>query len=155
MCDDSTSQCSAPIKVIIDNSYTERCKNKIYKGYHCKDHYDKAVELYKNYKKICDIAYKLYPENVKTNSESIREDIQYLFKCHSWYVKAYNARMEHKNYAFTPEQSNIGHEYQFEWIDNKLNICDTKLKNLYNMIIEKEKVENDNVSVDSNVSILK
>lgn len=148
MCDDSTSQCCAPIKVITDNSYTERCKNKIYKGYHCKDHYDKAVQLYKNYKDICNKAYKLYPENVQTNTENIREDIQYLFKCHSWYVKAYNARMEHKNYAFTPENSNQGHEYQFEWIENKLNICDTKLKNLYNRIMIEEK-ENKNKEIKS------
>jgi len=134
MCDEKDIQCCAPINPITDYSYSARCENKIYKGYHCQVHFDKANELYKTYKDICKVAYQFHPEQVMTNVnnlETIRENIKYLFKCHVWYEKAYESRSEHKNYAFTPEKSDEGHNYQFEWIQGKIDISNEKLKLLY------------------------
>ena len=34
--------------------------------------------------------------------------------------KAYNARMEHRKYAFVPECYDEGHDYQFVFIKNKI-----------------------------------
>ena len=114
------------------DNFITRCPNEIMKGYHCESHFAKANELYKKYKKTCNTAYKLHPEKINTNEvSSIQDSIQYLFKCHVWYVNAYKDRMEHRNYAFTPDTSNYGHNKQFEIIQNKLDICNDKLQELF------------------------
>src|SRR5579872_2882101 len=147
MCDkncDTFKQCCAPIEPIknfplIENKNVqfERCPNKIYKGYHCEDHFKKANELYKQYKKTCKIAYKLHPEKVNitiNDIPTIQENIKYLFKCYIWYKNAYENRMKHRNYAFTPETSDYGHNKQFILIQDKINICNDRLELLYDKL---------------------
>jgi hypothetical protein len=133
-------QCCAPLEPIQDFNTTQvivRCPNKIFKGYHCEGHFKKANELYKQYKKVCNTAYKLQPEKVNIGSNDvniIQENIKHLFKCHVWYVNAYKSRFEHRNYAFTPETSNYGHNKQFDIIQSKLEMCNEKLKILYDKL---------------------
>src|SRR5690348_8863824 len=96
----TSDQCCAPTEPIKDyplpardinynlNTEIKRCENKIFKGYHCKVHFEKANKLYKRYKKTCNIAYKLHPEKINTtDSSSISDKIKYLFKCYTFYVK--------------------------------------------------------------------
>lgn len=138
MCDDNCiQQCNAPVVPINLTDKIVRCQNVIYKQYHCKDHYDKANKLYQLYKKKCDEAKKLHPENINTNTNDltiIQNNIKYLFKCYNKYIDAYKSRIEHRNYAFTPETSDYGHNKQIDIILEKINLCTDKLQILYDKI---------------------
>jgi hypothetical protein len=145
MCD--VRQCCAPTQI---NSNI-RCINQTTNTseHHCAEHYTYAIELYKKYKHICNVAYKLYPTKEIKN---IDKRIEYLNYCHDWFVTAYNARLEHRNYAFVPECFDSGHNFQFEIIQDKINICNTLLYDIYNNMKQDNSkdnnLESDNKTID-------
>ena len=110
-------------------SDNKRCTNEVIKdSNHCRVHYDNAIKLYKNYKKICDVAYNFDLNMIICD---VKEHINYILKCYVWLNKAFDARMKHRNYAFVPECYDDGHDKQFEIIQNKLKYCEDKLMSLY------------------------
>jgi hypothetical protein len=107
------------------NELNQRCKNETFKqSKHCVDHYQIALQLYLNYKKMCNIANGL---NIDEKIENRRKKIAHLKKCHHWLVKAYNARLEHRNYAFAPECHDFGHNLQFQITQEKIDKCREEL----------------------------
>jgi hypothetical protein len=110
----------------------KRCTNQTINSQklHCKDHYDKAVVLYNQYKKVCDLAYKM-DINKEKSMNNINEKINYLNLCYRWYIKAYEARLKHRDYAFTPENQDFGHNLQFKIIQDKIDACEKRLAELY------------------------
>lgn len=109
----------------------KRCSNSVYHdSNHCKTHYPKAIKLYKEYKKICNVAYDLDIDQEK--GPDIEKDIRYYLKCYIWLNRAFDARMKHRKYAFVPECYDYGHDKQFDIIQEKLNKCELVLSNLYN-----------------------
>ena len=142
------NQCCSPT---INN---KRCVNQVFKSSrHCKTHYPYANKLYMKYKKICDVAYNLnintvdhnkkYNTNNNTNTNAnisrkkvvdvedfkkiIMEKHDYFTHCYVWLNKAFTARLQHRKYAFVPECYDDGHNYQFEMLQDKINLCETKL----------------------------
>ena len=106
----------------------KRCTNQVYKSSkHCTDHYQYALELYLKYKKLCNMANKL---DIYKPGESRRKKIAHLRQCHKLLVKAYNARLIHRNYAFAPECYDFGHNLQFQIIQEKIDKCKNELINL-------------------------
>ena len=106
-----------------------RCLNIIIKASnHCALHYRKAIKLYKNYKKICNIAYNLDINKEIPNLENKRK---YLINCYVWLNKAFDARLKHRMYAFVPECYDEGHDLQFTIIKKKIKTCESQLSNLY------------------------
>ncbi len=142
----------------------KRCTNKTINSQklHCAEHYDKAVVLYNQYKKICDLAYKMDINREKTMN-TISEKINYLNLCYRWYIKAYDARLKHRDYAFTPENQDFGHNLQFKIIQDKIDDCEKRLAELYHEHIkftsekssesqeedEESEIETDEVGTDT------
>src|SRR5438876_10338455 len=117
------NQCCA---ITLDN---KRCQNLVIKSSkHCSSHYNNALKLYKNYKKICDVAYNL---DVDKHINDPNEKAKYLLKYYVLMNKAYDARMKHRKYAFVPECYDLGHDKQFKLINDKINLCEEKLYELY------------------------
>lgn len=117
MCD-IVSKCTAV------SDLGSRCVNPaMLNSNHCDQHHLIAKKLYLKYKKICDIAYRYDIQN--------SSNILGLMKCYSNLNKAFDARMAHRKYAFVPECHDIGHDYQFELIQNKIKLCEEKLAILY------------------------
>jgi hypothetical protein len=114
-------QCKAPSLI---NSFT-RCFKSICpeSNHHCKEHHPKAHKLYTEYKRVCEIAYSYDPNKLDT--------IKDLMKCYGWLTLAYQSRMKHRNYAFTPSDYDSGHNYQFEMIQKNIDICIEKLQEKY------------------------
>lgn len=122
-------------------SGNKRCENIVIEHTnHCQTHYGPAIKMYKKYKKICDVAYKL---DLNKSFKTILENINYLVDCYKWYNLAFNARMEHRKYAFVPECYDEGHDYQFVFIKNKILECEKLLCEM-NIANERKKVLNDN-----------
>lgn len=117
MCD-IVSKCTA----VSDSG--SRCGNPVMlNSNHCAQHHLIAKKLYLKYKKICEIAYRYDIQN--------SSNILGLMKCYANLNKAFDARMAHRRYAFVPECHDIGHDYQFELIQNKIKLCEEKLAILY------------------------
>jgi len=115
------NQCCA-----LDNNI--RCtKSVIGHSNHCTDHCAPAKKLYKKYKKICDIAYKL---DLTKNYSNIEDNIKYILECYKMFNIAYDARMAHRKYAFVPECYDDGHDYQFIFIKKKILECEKILGEL-------------------------
>jgi hypothetical protein len=122
-------------------SNNKRCENYVIEHTnHCQMHYGPSIKLYKKYKKICDVAYKL---DLNKKFKTIYENINYLMDCYRWFNLAFNARMEHRKYAFVPECYDDGHDYQFVFIKNKILECEKLLCEL-NIANERQKVINNN-----------
>jgi hypothetical protein len=122
-------------------SNNRRCENYVIEHTnHCQIHYGPAIKLYKTYKKICDVAYKL---DLNKQFKTMPENINYLMDCYRWFNKAFNARMEHRKFAFVPECYDAGHDYQFVFIKNKILECEKLLCEL-NLAYERKKVTEQN-----------
>jgi hypothetical protein len=118
-----------------------RCENNtIDHTNHCEIHYISAIKLYKKYKKICEVAYSL---DLHKSFTTITENIKYLMDCYKWFNMAFNARMEHRKYAFVPECYDEGHDYQFVFIKNKILECEKLLCEM-NIANERQKMMNNN-----------
>jgi len=131
------TQCCAPAH----NNH--RCKNDIYKSFHCKDHFPTANKLYTKYKQICDVAYELDPKI----GGNIQNKIKHAMKCYVWQNRAYNARMEHRKYAFVPECYNKGHDYQFTMLKDRIKETEQLLIKLYNDYIKSNQMnKTDNIN---------
>jgi len=116
------NQCCA-----IDNN--NRCTNTtLGESKHCKNHHDLAIKLYLKYKKICESAYSL---NLNKPFDNIMDNIKFLNKCYRLFNDAYNARFEHRQYAFADECTDDGHELQFTILQNKIKTCEDKLYEIY------------------------
>ncbi len=128
MCDTlcETRQCCA----LVDNH--KRCPNPTQTPtqQHCKEHLGKAVSMYKHYKSVCDIAYKM---DVMKEAQigDLDEKIKYLNLCYRWYKRAYEARLKHHTYAFTPDCQDAGHNLQFTIIQDKIDVCEDRLSEIY------------------------
>ena len=59
------------------------------------------------------------------------QKIAFLHKCYISYMRAYNARMKHRNYAIAPECEDYGHDLQFSILKEKMVRCEEKLEKLY------------------------
>lgn len=126
MCDKDT-QCSSPYFDEKDMK-NKRCKNEIYKtSKHCKDHYQKSLELYLAYKCYCQVSDTL---DIHKSFSRRRKKIDHLLKCHDALTLAYQGRLEHRNYAFSPECFDYGHNKQFEIIEDKIAQCSVELEKL-------------------------
>ena len=146
--------------------YNTRCiKNVTGKSDHCDLHRPTAKKLYTAYKDICSKADEFDIEN--------NSNIQYLTRAYIWLNSAFDARMKHRKYAFVPECYDEGHDFQFTLIKQKINLCETKLAELYkttNMITNEVYVKstkpkknkknsssssstNSDDGIDSNISI--
>lgn len=121
MCD-SKNQCCAPVN-------NRRCQNNTINGsHHCSEHHDISKKLYLDYKKICDVAYSF---DINKSIENVNHRIKYLFKCYMWLNKAYDARFKHRQYSYTPECYDEGHNLQFSLIKDKIKNCEDNLSRLY------------------------
>ena len=119
----NTNQCCAPT---FDN---KRCSNTVINSsYHCADHYTYTKKLYIKYKQICEIAYNL---NISQKINNIVIKHNHLVNCYVWLDRAYKARMKHRKYAFVPECYDEGHNYQFTLLQEKLDLCEQQLMNIY------------------------
>ena len=105
--------------------YNKRCNKTVVNcSYHCKEHYEIAKNLYIKYKKICNEAYKL---NLDRNIKDTSQQWNYLMKCYSTFKKAYDARSDHRKYAFVKECHDYGHNLQFKILRKKMELCERKL----------------------------
>ena len=130
------NQCSA-----FDISGEKRCTEEVIKkSYHCSLHYTKSKKLYVKYKQICNVSYNL---DIDKKKDNIIDNIKYLHNCYMWFLKAYDARQKHRNYAFVPECYDTGHNFQFKIIKDKMNVCENKLQELY-QIYEDDKIKSNN-----------
>ena len=102
---------------------------------HCSAHHDIALKLYLEYKEICAIANS---KNIDIKISDPQKQIKYLFNCHTWFVRAYNARLKHRFYAYVPETYDNGHNKQFQIIQDKINICQNKISELNTLQISPE-----------------
>jgi hypothetical protein len=118
----------------------ERCTNQTenFQYNHCSIHYRTASKLYRKYKEICEIAYNLDVNKIMSN---VNEQIKYLNECHEWFVKAYNARMEHREYAIAPECYDYGHNLQFKIIQDKIDYCHDKIVELCKLQEQENKAQ--------------
>jgi hypothetical protein len=125
----------------------ERCSNFTLNANcdHCKKHHEKALELYLKYKEICIVANN---KNINVVIKDKNKHIRYLYNCHLWLERAYDARLEHRFFAYVPECYDYGHDKQFIILQQKLNICRTKCAALFEllqvkdeMVVEKEEQE--------------
>lgn len=115
-----TKQCAS-----LDKSTSQRCTRQVYESSkHCDVHYKKAQRLYLHYKKLCESANNLDINKPITNR---RKKIAHLRRCHNLLAKAYNARLQHRNYAFAPECYDFGHNLQFQIIQEKIDRCSDEL----------------------------
>ena len=116
------NQCFAPSK-------NGRCTNKSLKNSsHCELHGPKATKLRHKYKKLCDLV-----KNIDLNKkfDDISSKISYITACYDLYDKAFEARLNHREYAIAPDLYDQGHDYQFIDLNNKINKCEEILNNLY------------------------
>lgn len=92
-------QCAAPISAYDPLNITsiQRCTNDVLYNHHCVIHHGPAKKLYLKYKTVCEYAYKLDIAKISKNNQ-----VKYLTECYEWFVKAYNARMAHRKYAYVP-----------------------------------------------------
>jgi len=112
----------------------KRCTNLAISGSnHCNLHRAKAISLYKDYKKLSDIV-----DNMKLNKkfDNKQAQIDYLMKYYILLNKTFDARTKHKQYAFVPECSDEGHEYQFVKLQKQINECEILLSTLYEEVKE-------------------
>lgn len=125
--------CSAPTN-------DGRCKNLTVneKCDHCSVHHEEALRLYLEYKGICDVA---NAKNLETRFKTPQEQIKYLFSCHTWFVKAYNARLKHRLYAYVPEEYDNGHNIQFQIIQDKIDLCHSKIAECHDKIRKENELE--------------
>lgn len=122
------NQCCANINVSGEKEM-KRCENEVTtSAYHCVEHYDGARKLYKKYKKICDVAYKM---DINKSIKDIEDQRKYLHKCYGMFNKAYEARKKHREYSFSPECYDRGHNIQFEILSKKMKLCELKLYEIY------------------------
>ena len=120
-----SNQCCSP------TSDNKRCPNTVVNGSkHCENHNINAKKLYIKNKKTCGIAYKLDINQIHSDDD---KQCKYLMKCYAWLNKAFEARMKHRKYAFVPECYDDGHNYQFEFIQEKMSECEKKLMDLYSI----------------------
>jgi hypothetical protein len=121
-------QCAAPISTHdpLNTTSIQRCTNDVLYNHHCAIHHGPAKKLYLKYKTVCEYAYKLDIAKISKNNQ-----VKYLTECYEWFVKAYNARMAHRKYAYVPSLWDSGHDHQFEIIMEKIHSCETMLETLY------------------------
>src|SRR5690606_31388839 len=100
----------------------DRCKNQTVSDQsdHCKLHQNYSNELYLHYKQVCKIAYDLDIEKEISNTN---KRIKYLTECQLLFEEAWKARKKHRNYAYVPECYDSGHNFQFTYIEEKMNRC--------------------------------
>lgn len=124
-------------------SNNTRCINEVIgKSKHCESHRASAKKLYDIYKKFCSKANEFNIEN------SI--DIQYLTKAYIWLNRAFDARMNHRKYSFVPECYDAGHDFQFVSLKQKIDLCETKLAELYK---QSSVIADDDLHTDSSDSL--
>lgn len=122
---DLSPSCCAPVN-------GKRCEGTIVNGSkHCEIHYKTATKLYKEYKRICNIVEELDITPYSKDKTTPEEKVNHLLKCYNLLTKAYEARMKHRNYAFTFETRDRGHDYQFVLLSQKINCCEASLEALY------------------------
>jgi hypothetical protein len=140
------TQCSAPVR-------STRCPNPAIDEdkMQCIDHYPKAIKLYIEYKKLCDIADTFDIEEVE-EMKTTREKVSFLHECYVSYMKAYNARMKHRNYAIVPECEDYGHDLQFLFLKDKMLRCEEKLEKIYYQITLDREINLEEVSREENSS---
>jgi hypothetical protein len=107
----------------------ERCyREAIDHTTHCVEHHTKALQLYNKYKKICDVAYEL---DIEKEIENVEDRVKHLMHCYGSLNDAFHARLMHRQYAFVPECYDEGHNYQFKMLNNKIELCEKKLENVF------------------------
>jgi hypothetical protein len=141
------TQCSAPVK-------GTRCSNPSLDEdkMQCEEHYPRAIKLYIKYKKLCAIAESFDMEGVK-ETKSLQEEILYVNDCYVSYMRAYSARMKHRNYAIVPECQDYGHNLQFVLLKEKMVKCEHKLEELYYMITSVQVVDSFDISEIENTEV--
>jgi len=132
-CDEHFKQCCANI------GNNTRCPNKAMdeNKYHCTDHFPKALLLYNNYKKICETTYKM-DVSKEQDYQNLTDKINYLNNYYKWLIRAYKARYLHREYAFTVECSDEGHNLQFEILTNRLIECEQKLQEINKLLVDEK-----------------
>jgi len=129
------NQCCAVVNI---DGKERRCINVANTTiYHCSVHHDFTSKLYKDYKKICSVAYKM---NISKRMSNMSDRLKYLMKCYVWLNKAYDARYKHRKVAFVPECYDEGHDYQFTMLKQKIDICENEIKNIYDSYDKKNNV---------------
>lgn len=127
------TQCCA---VTFDN---KRCTNEtIHSSHHCEVHYPQAMKLYKKYKHYCDVAYNA---DLDAKFQDSNDQVKYLMKCYNWLNLAYDSRLKHRKYAFVPECYDQGHDYQFQFIKEKLKKCEENMQEIYRSAKSKVRVK--------------
>lgn len=102
-----------------------RCpNNKVGLSYHCDLHRGKAKNLYLKYKKL-----QKECEDLDLNIETV-ENIEL---CYIRYNRLFKAREKHRQYAFSEEYWDEGHNYQFTKLLEKMEQCEIILERLYNL----------------------
>lgn len=103
----------------------KRCANETFgTSNHCVEHRKRALELYLVYKRLCD---KVDNLNIDKYFSDRRAKLRHLKKCISLLIKAYDARMKHRNEALSPEVYDDGHNLQFKIIQDKIELCRKEL----------------------------
>ena len=115
----------------------------------CEDHYPKAIKLYIKYKKLCETADTFDIEEVE-EIKLFSQKIAFLHECYISYMKAYNARMKHRNYAIAPECEDYGHDLQFSILKEKMVRCEEKLEKLYYKIALDKEINSSEQSEEDN-----
>lgn len=115
-----------------------RCVNltKNVKVLHCEEHLGRALILYHNCKKQGQKMKEMKLKLQKIKHLSIRNQIGAYQKFYIICKKAYNARLEHRNYAISKECYDQGHNFQFIDIAQMIFDCEEKLEELYTILIE-------------------
>ncbi len=129
-----------------------RCQNAVLgNSKHCANHYSKAKKLYKSYKKVCETAKKF---DINKTFDIPKETIDYLSKYHNLLNKGLEARLIHRDYAFALECHDKGHDYQFKFLNRKMQLCESKLGDLYNIETKINKID-EITEIDIKQNILK
>lgn len=133
-------------KICTASTLNGRCTNFTLdkKCDHCIVHNETAVKLYLEYKEICKIADS---KNINAKIKDPLKYMKYLHNCHIWLVKAYNARLRHRIYAYVPETVDYGHLEQYRILKQKIDLCQAKILEV-NKLINK-KVPNNIIEEDS------
>jgi len=105
---------------------TTRCKKSTINldKIHCEEHYEEGTRLYKKYKKICKLANGFV--DLKNNNKVV-----FLNKWYAILVRAYDARMAHRQKFIAPDCRDHGHDQQFIMLKEQICECEHQLELIY------------------------
>ncbi len=127
------SQCCAPVgdKRCSKQTLNENCD-------HCELHQPEHLRLYLKYKEICAVANS---KKIHVKIKDRNQHIKHLMHCLRWLENAYDAREEHKLYAYVAETQDYGHKEQFKIIQDKIDYCRERVSQLYKELEEISQTE--------------